>query len=113
MILQQKSHIIVMLTQCNERRRVKCDHYWPFTDEPVTYGEISVEMLLESESPEWTIRNFRLGYVSGSTASHDQPTTLISNFNKPNNSSCTRTTLNAEQILFGICKDKINTPHVV
>ncbi|XP_042168406.1 receptor-type tyrosine-protein phosphatase O-like, partial [Oncorhynchus tshawytscha] len=62
MILQQKSHIIVMLTQCNERRRVKCDHYWPFTDEPVTYGEISVEMLSESESPEWTIRNFRLGY---------------------------------------------------
>nr|XP_046191325.1 receptor-type tyrosine-protein phosphatase O [Oncorhynchus gorbuscha] len=66
MILQQKSHIIVMLTQCNERRRVKCDHYWPFTDEPVTYGEISVEMLLESESPEWTIRNFRLGYADES-----------------------------------------------
>uniref|UniRef100_A0AAZ3QHT1 Tyrosine-protein phosphatase domain-containing protein n=1 Tax=Oncorhynchus tshawytscha TaxID=74940 RepID=A0AAZ3QHT1_ONCTS len=79
MILQQKSHIIVMLTQCNERRRVKCDHYWPFTDEPVTYGEISVEMLSESESPEWTIRNFRLGYVSGSTASQDKQTTLISN----------------------------------
>uniref|UniRef100_A0A6Q2X3W5 Protein-tyrosine-phosphatase n=1 Tax=Esox lucius TaxID=8010 RepID=A0A6Q2X3W5_ESOLU len=63
MVLQQKSHIIVMLTQCNERRRVKCDHYWPFTDEPVAYGEISVEMLSESESPEWTIRNFRLGYA--------------------------------------------------
>ncbi|KAM4614618.1 receptor-type tyrosine-protein phosphatase O [Polymixia lowei] len=63
MVLQQKSPIIVMLTQCNERRRVKCDHYWPFTDEPVMYGEISVEMLSENESPEWTIRNFRLGYA--------------------------------------------------
>ncbi|XP_028427036.1 receptor-type tyrosine-protein phosphatase O isoform X1 [Perca flavescens] len=63
MVLQQKSPIIVMLTQCNERRRVKCDHYWPFTDEPVMYGEISVEMLSESESPEWTIRKFRLGYA--------------------------------------------------
>ncbi|XP_062860865.1 receptor-type tyrosine-protein phosphatase O isoform X2 [Trichomycterus rosablanca] len=63
MVMQQNSHIIVMLTQCNERRRVKCDHYWPFTDEPVTYGEITVEMLSESESPEWTIRNFRLGYA--------------------------------------------------
>ncbi|XP_066525534.1 receptor-type tyrosine-protein phosphatase O isoform X2 [Hoplias malabaricus] len=63
MVLQQKSHVIVMLTQCNERRRVKCDHYWPFTDEPVSYGEITVEMLSESESPEWTIRNFRLGYA--------------------------------------------------
>ncbi|XP_045074753.1 receptor-type tyrosine-protein phosphatase O, partial [Coregonus clupeaformis] len=70
MVLQQKSHIIVMLTQCNERRRVKCDHYWPFTDEPVAYGEISVEMLSESESPEWTVRNFRLGYVSGAGAGH-------------------------------------------
>ncbi|XP_042258980.1 receptor-type tyrosine-protein phosphatase O isoform X1 [Thunnus maccoyii] len=63
MVLQQKSPIVVMLTQCNERRRVKCDHYWPFTDEPVMYGEISVEMLSESESPEWTIRKFRLGYA--------------------------------------------------
>ncbi|XP_053717636.1 receptor-type tyrosine-protein phosphatase O isoform X2 [Synchiropus splendidus] len=66
MVLQQKSPIIVMLTQCNERRRVKCDHYWPFTDEPVMYGEISVEMLSETESPEWTIRKFRLGYADES-----------------------------------------------
>ncbi|KAM9334909.1 receptor-type tyrosine-protein phosphatase O [Symphorus nematophorus] len=66
MVLQQKSPIIVMLTQCNERRRVKCDHYWPFTDEPVMYGEISVEMLSQSESPEWTIRKFRLGYADES-----------------------------------------------
>ncbi|XP_072310038.1 receptor-type tyrosine-protein phosphatase O isoform X1 [Eucyclogobius newberryi] len=66
MVLQQKSPIIVMLTQCNERRRVKCDHYWPFTDEPVMYGEISVEMLSETESPEWIIRKFRLGYADES-----------------------------------------------
>ncbi|XP_019753160.1 receptor-type tyrosine-protein phosphatase O isoform X1 [Hippocampus comes] len=63
MVLQQKSPIVVMLTQCNERRRVKCDHYWPFGDEPVMYGEISVEVLSENESPEWTIRKFRLGYA--------------------------------------------------
>ncbi|XP_055046652.1 receptor-type tyrosine-protein phosphatase O isoform X2 [Misgurnus anguillicaudatus] len=63
MVLQQKSHIIVMLTQCNERRRVKCDHYWPFTEEPVACGEVTVEMMSETESPEWTIRNFRLGYA--------------------------------------------------
>ncbi|MEQ2212035.1 hypothetical protein XENOCAPTIV_023617 [Xenoophorus captivus] len=64
MVLQQKSPIIVMLTQCNERRRVKCDHYWPFTDEPVMYSDVSVEMLSEEGSPEWIIRTFRLGYVS-------------------------------------------------
>ncbi|XP_034434758.1 receptor-type tyrosine-protein phosphatase O isoform X1 [Hippoglossus hippoglossus] len=66
MVLQEKSPIVVMLTQCNERRRVKCDHYWPFTDEPVMYGEISVEMLSEAESLEWTIRKFRLGYADES-----------------------------------------------
>ena len=44
--------------------QVKCDHYWPFTDEPVAYGEIAVEMLTESESADWTVRNFRLNYVS-------------------------------------------------
>ncbi|KAL4659361.1 receptor-type tyrosine-protein phosphatase O [Arapaima gigas] len=63
MVLQQKSRIVVMLTQCSERRRVKCDHYWPFTEEPVTYGEVTVEMLSEKEGPEWTVRNFRLGYA--------------------------------------------------
>ncbi|XP_060930726.1 receptor-type tyrosine-protein phosphatase O, partial [Limanda limanda] len=66
MVLQEKCPIVVMLTQCNERRRVKCDHYWPFTDEPVMYGEISVEMLSETESLEWTIRKFRLGYADES-----------------------------------------------
>ncbi|KAJ8249683.1 hypothetical protein COCON_G00228990 [Conger conger] len=63
MVLQQKCRVVVMLTQCNERRRVKCDHYWPFTDEPVAYGEIVVEMLSEKEAPEWTMRNFRLSYA--------------------------------------------------
>ncbi|XP_024140158.1 receptor-type tyrosine-protein phosphatase O isoform X1 [Oryzias melastigma] len=63
MVLQQKAPIIVMLTQCNERRRVKCDHYWPFTDEPVMYGEVGVEMLSQSESQEWITRKFRLEYA--------------------------------------------------
>ncbi|KAK5896357.1 hypothetical protein CgunFtcFv8_009967 [Champsocephalus gunnari] len=66
MILQEKSCVIVMLTQCSERRRVKCDHYWPFSDEPVLYGEISVELLSESEAPEWIVRKFRLGYADES-----------------------------------------------
>ncbi|XP_066489890.1 receptor-type tyrosine-protein phosphatase O [Tiliqua scincoides] len=63
MVLQQKSQIIVMLTQCNEKRRVKCDHYWPFTEEPVPYGDITVEMLSEEEQPDWAFRNFRISYA--------------------------------------------------
>ncbi|PIO37165.1 hypothetical protein AB205_0105150, partial [Aquarana catesbeiana] len=60
MILQQKSQVIVMLTQCNEKRRIKCDHYWPFTTEPVSYGDIMVEMVSEDEQPDWAFRVFRV-----------------------------------------------------
>ncbi|XP_033887953.2 receptor-type tyrosine-protein phosphatase O-like isoform X1 [Acipenser ruthenus] len=63
MVLQQKCHMVVMLTQCSERRRVKCDHYWPFTEEPVAYGDVTVEMTSEKEVTEWAIRNFRLSYA--------------------------------------------------
>nr|XP_016852064.1 PREDICTED: receptor-type tyrosine-protein phosphatase O isoform X2 [Anolis carolinensis] len=63
MVLQQKSQIIVMLTQCNEKRRVKCDHYWPFTEEPVSYGDITVEMLSEEQQSDWVFRNFRISYA--------------------------------------------------
>ncbi|XP_066855177.1 receptor-type tyrosine-protein phosphatase O isoform X2 [Anser cygnoides] len=63
MVLQQKSQIIVMLTQCNEKRRVKCDHYWPFTEDPVAYGDITVEMLSEEEHTDWVYRNFRICYA--------------------------------------------------
>uniref|UniRef100_A0A8C5KWA3 Receptor-type tyrosine-protein phosphatase O n=1 Tax=Jaculus jaculus TaxID=51337 RepID=A0A8C5KWA3_JACJA len=63
MVLQQKSQIIVMLTQCNEKRRVKCDHYWPFTEEPITYGDITVEMVSEEEQDDWASRHFRISYA--------------------------------------------------
>ncbi|XP_031794203.1 receptor-type tyrosine-protein phosphatase O isoform X2 [Sarcophilus harrisii] len=63
MVLQQKSQIIVMLTQCNEKRRVKCDHYWPFTEEPIAYGDITVEMTSEEEHSDWAYRSFRISYA--------------------------------------------------
>ncbi|GCC33290.1 hypothetical protein chiPu_0011759 [Chiloscyllium punctatum] len=72
MIMQQKSCIIVMLTQCTERRRVKCDHYWPFNEQPVGYGDITIETVFESEpsdqaeetyQSEWIIREFNVSYA--------------------------------------------------
>ncbi|XP_075459141.1 receptor-type tyrosine-protein phosphatase O isoform X3 [Ascaphus truei] len=63
MVLQQKSQVIVMLTQCNEKRRVKCDHYWPFTAEPVNYGDITLEMVSEDEQSDWCYRVFRISYA--------------------------------------------------
>ncbi|XP_053320347.1 receptor-type tyrosine-protein phosphatase O isoform X2 [Spea bombifrons] len=63
MILQQKCQVVVMLTQCNEKRRIKCDHYWPFTADPVRYGDVTVEMVSEEEQPDWAYRVFRISYA--------------------------------------------------
>lgn len=44
--------------------QVKCDHYWPFTEEPIAYGDITVEMISEEEQDDWACRCFRINYVS-------------------------------------------------
>lgn len=44
--------------------QVKCDHYWPFTEEPIAYGDITVEMVSEEEEEDWASRHFRINYVS-------------------------------------------------
>lgn len=60
MVWEQNVHNIVMVTQCVEKGRVKCDHYWPFDQEPLYYGDLIVQMQSESVLPEWTIREFRI-----------------------------------------------------
>ncbi|XP_026182331.1 receptor-type tyrosine-protein phosphatase beta-like [Mastacembelus armatus] len=51
---------VVMVTQCVEKGRVKCDQYWPVDREPLYYGDLVVQMLSESVLPEWTIREFKI-----------------------------------------------------
>ncbi|XP_060740643.1 receptor-type tyrosine-protein phosphatase beta-like [Tachysurus vachellii] len=60
MVWEQNVHNIVMLTQCVEKGRVKCDHYWPFDQDPLYYGDLIVRMQSESVLPEWTIREFKI-----------------------------------------------------
>ncbi|XP_064418041.1 receptor-type tyrosine-protein phosphatase beta [Latimeria chalumnae] len=60
MVWEQNVHIIVMVTQCTEKGRVKCDHYWPFDQDSLYYGDLVVQMLSESVLPEWTIREFKI-----------------------------------------------------
>ncbi|XP_030645845.1 receptor-type tyrosine-protein phosphatase beta [Chanos chanos] len=60
MVWEQNVHNIVMVTQCVEKGRVKCDHYWPFDREPLYYGDLVVHMVSESVLPEWTIREFKI-----------------------------------------------------
>uniref|UniRef100_A0A8B9JE68 protein-tyrosine-phosphatase n=1 Tax=Astyanax mexicanus TaxID=7994 RepID=A0A8B9JE68_ASTMX len=60
MVWEQNVHNIVMVTQCVEKGRVKCDHYWPFDQDPLYYEDLIVQMLSESVLPEWTIREFKI-----------------------------------------------------
>ncbi|KAJ8002746.1 hypothetical protein DPEC_G00162150 [Dallia pectoralis] len=60
MVWEQNVHNIVMVTQCVEKGRVKCDHYWPFDQDPLYYGDLIIQMLSESVLPEWTIREFKI-----------------------------------------------------
>ncbi|XP_063072922.1 receptor-type tyrosine-protein phosphatase beta-like isoform X2 [Engraulis encrasicolus] len=62
MVWEQNVHNIVMVTQCVEKGRVKCDHYWPESRDPLYYGDLVVQMATESVLPEWTIREFKICY---------------------------------------------------
>lgn len=60
MVWEQNVHNVVMVTQCVEKGRVKCDQYWPLDREPLYYGDLVVHMLSESVLAEWTIREFKI-----------------------------------------------------
>ncbi|XP_053572762.1 receptor-type tyrosine-protein phosphatase beta isoform X2 [Bombina bombina] len=60
MVWEQNVHNIVMVTQCVEKGRAKCDRYWPFDQDSLYYGDLIVQMMSESVLPEWTIREFKI-----------------------------------------------------
>ncbi|CAK8684486.1 unnamed protein product [Clavelina lepadiformis] len=60
MIWEQNSRTIVMLTQIVEGERVKCDHYWPYNNEPVVIAGIAMKLVMESTSKDWVCREFTL-----------------------------------------------------
>nr|KAG5687396.1 hypothetical protein BaRGS_021609 [Batillaria attramentaria] len=61
MIWEQKSSIIVMLSDLAEKGRPKVDLYWPTeVNSPVQYGDIIVELTANSTLNKCTIRNFKI-----------------------------------------------------
>ncbi|XP_068162666.1 receptor-type tyrosine-protein phosphatase beta [Antennarius striatus] len=67
MVWEHGVYNVVMVTQCVEKGRVKCDPYWPAGRDPLYYGDLVVQTLSESVLPEWTIREFRISSESGSS----------------------------------------------
>ncbi|XP_038563697.1 receptor-type tyrosine-protein phosphatase beta [Micropterus salmoides] len=68
MVWEHGVYNVVMVTQCVEKGRVKCDQYWPADREPLYYGDLVIHMLSESVLPEWTIREFKI--ISESSRSY-------------------------------------------
>ena len=59
MVWEEGSTTIVMLTNLEERTRIKCDQYWP-TRGSSTYGEIQVTLLDTTILAHYTMRSFRI-----------------------------------------------------
>lgn len=61
MVWEQKSRTIVMMTQLEERGRVKCVQFWPSRDS-VTYHGITIAACNVEELAYYNIRTFRLQF---------------------------------------------------
>ncbi|CAJ1080953.1 receptor-type tyrosine-protein phosphatase H-like isoform X1 [Xyrichtys novacula] len=60
MIWEQRVKGIVMVTNCKESGKIKCEQYWPGDQKPVLCGELLVTMTNEQQEPNWTLREFTL-----------------------------------------------------
>ncbi|XP_061911796.1 receptor-type tyrosine-protein phosphatase H isoform X2 [Entelurus aequoreus] len=60
MIWEQRVSAIVMLTNCVEGTRTKCEHYWPAQSKSCFYGDLTITITSEQQKPNWTIREFHV-----------------------------------------------------
>ncbi|CAM9129590.1 unnamed protein product, partial [Lampetra fluviatilis] len=56
LVWEQQVHTIVMLTQCVEGGRNKCDQYWPSAGVACLHGHVLVELRGEQRLADWTVR---------------------------------------------------------
>ncbi|ROL51058.1 Receptor-type tyrosine-protein phosphatase H [Anabarilius grahami] len=60
MVWEKRSQAIVMVTNCTESGRIKCEQYWPLDYTPCLYGNLVVTVKSESKAPSWTLREFNV-----------------------------------------------------
>ncbi|XP_060585328.1 receptor-type tyrosine-protein phosphatase alpha-like [Ruditapes philippinarum] len=60
MVWHERSDIIVMLTNLRELSGMKCEKYWPNSDEEQLYGQITVKCRSVEEFAEYTVRTFTI-----------------------------------------------------
>ncbi|KAM9034824.1 receptor-type tyrosine-protein phosphatase H [Sarcophilus harrisii] len=63
LVWNQQSRTIVMLTNCVESGRVKCEHYWPLDAQTCNHGRLQVTLKGEDVAEHWTIRDLQLFHM--------------------------------------------------
>ncbi|XP_076008083.1 receptor-type tyrosine-protein phosphatase H-like isoform X2 [Genypterus blacodes] len=53
---------IIMVTNCLENGRTKCEQYWPEHQGKKLYGDLQVTIRSEQQEPNWTLREFSVKY---------------------------------------------------
>ncbi|KAM4526123.1 receptor-type tyrosine-protein phosphatase H [Fundulus diaphanus] len=66
MVWEQKVKRIVMVTNCVEAGRTKCEQYWPEDMRQCHYGELLVTRTSELKEPDWTLREFSVKHENSS-----------------------------------------------
>ncbi|XP_074477050.1 receptor-type tyrosine-protein phosphatase H-like isoform X12 [Sebastes fasciatus] len=66
MIWEQRVNGIVMVTNCTEGGKTKCQRYWPADRKPCLNGELLVTIRSEQEEPYWTLREFSVKHSNNS-----------------------------------------------
>ncbi|KAM9816964.1 receptor-type tyrosine-protein phosphatase H-like [Neosynchiropus ocellatus] len=66
MVWEQKVRSIVMVTNCVELTRIKCEQYWPPPNRPHLYGELLVSVDSETEETNWTLKDITVKHRSTS-----------------------------------------------
>ncbi|KAK9953538.1 hypothetical protein ABG768_017522 [Culter alburnus] len=60
MVWEKRSQAIIMVTNCTESGRIKCEQYWPLDYSPCLYGNLVVTVKSENKAPSWTLREFNV-----------------------------------------------------
>ncbi|XP_051846008.1 receptor-type tyrosine-protein phosphatase H isoform X11 [Antechinus flavipes] len=63
LVWDQQSRTIVMLTNCVESGRVKCEHYWPLDAQTCNHGRLRVTLKGEEVAEHWTVRDLQLFHM--------------------------------------------------
>nr|XP_036881650.1 receptor-type tyrosine-protein phosphatase H isoform X4 [Manis javanica] len=63
LVWEQRSSALIMLTNCVESGRVKCEHYWPLDAQPCTHGHLQVALMGEEVMENWTVRDLKLWHL--------------------------------------------------